>query len=292
MYFSLILNVSYMWNHTPVIFFLSATFCCSCAYWWLLKFCACWEPSFGPTVLVRTYFAIPEGEEWCSMWQWMAVHPHWEYRSFSAAAMCWGWGTVAVWRLCMEPYPPPDGLWSMQMAQDMLRLAVSMSGAREQRKACRVCSNPYQLLHSHGTLMDDNNGFNCGLVCISGPWNCACCAEHVYKSAAFVQLKMLSPALWTTHTVLQHVFQCRGLPWAVWRWMETPSSLLSSGGSFWACWGCNTGFATHITRSLIIRQSRWTRSWSHIPVILMVVNGWFYLLPLAIFVYNSSVCSS
>lgn len=45
--------------------------------------------------------------------------------------------------------------------------------------------------------------------------------------------KRMPPAPWSTHLVLQDSFQCHGLPWAVWRWMKTPSSLLS----FWAFWG-------------------------------------------------------
>lgn len=77
---------------------------------------------------------------------------------FSAAVMCWGWGTVAVWRLCTESYPPAHGLWSMQMAGAVLGLAVSMSGPREPHKAHRVYPNPYQLLLSYGKLMDNNNG--------------------------------------------------------------------------------------------------------------------------------------
>lgn len=89
MYFSLILSVSQMWIHTPLTFFLFATLFCSCTNLLLLKSWAYWDPSFGHAVLMRKYFAIPEGKEWYSMW--MSVHPHWEHRSFRAAGMGWGW---------------------------------------------------------------------------------------------------------------------------------------------------------------------------------------------------------
>lgn len=184
----------------PSNFFFSLQHFCSCTNLWLLKFQAYWDPSFGHTVFLRTYFAIPEGEGWYSTWQWTSAHPHWEHRPFSAAVMCWGWGTGAVWRLCMQSYPPPHGLCSMQMAPAMLRLAVSMSGAREQCKACRVYPNPNQLLPSYGTLMDTNNGFNCGPACVPGPWNSSCNGKHVYKAAGFVPIRgfpqFLEPHAW------------------------------------------------------------------------------------------------
>lgn len=220
---------------TPLYFFLlSATYFWSCTNWWLLKSRAYWDPSFSHTVF---------GEDiLCNTWRRGVVF-HVSVNSCrsplgtevlqSCCDVLRG-DTVAVWRLCLESYSPPDDLWSVKMAQAML--SVHVWGKRATQSLQGLSQPLSTILCSYGTLMD-NNGCICGPACIPGPWNSACSGEHVYKVAGFVPLKRLPPAPWTTDLVLQHAIYCHGLPWAVWGWMETPSSLLSSGGSFWACWG-------------------------------------------------------
>lgn len=105
--------------------------------------------------------------------------------------------------------------------------------AREQHKACRVYPKLYQLLCSYGTLMDNNNGFNCGPACNPGPWDSVCSGEHVYKTAGFVPIggrpQPLGPHTWFCHMPFS-AMGCLGLCGDEWRHLAHVSALMAAFG--------------------------------------------------------------
>lgn len=150
-------------------------------------------------------------------------------------------------------------------------LAISSPGSRDLtrvKKGCRDCYGPYQILR----LWQIISIFVVDLLMSKGHTSMFVVLDSFMRAVIFLPLRRLATSPQTVPLSLQYVFHCHSLLDHM--VMDRVAQFIAQFWDWlWACSGHNSLFPPSITCSSMSRWSGWTRYWSGISAVLLIITS-------------------